>query len=309
MTSRIVALAGGVGAARFLAGLAPLVPPRDLMIVVNTGDDTELHGLHISPDLDTVTYTLAGVAHPQQGWGLGGDTFACLESLSRLGAPDWFRLGDRDLATHLYRTSRLRAGAPLSRVTQEIALALGVRQTILPMSDDEVKTRLRTPAGELEFQEYFVKRRHRDTVKEVRYRGASRARPAPRVLAALRSARGVVVCPSNPVLSIGPILAIPGVRLALRQSRGRVVAVSPLVAGRALRGPADRLMRSLGLRADAAGVAELYRDFLDVLVMDHADRGLAPDVRRLGVEPVITDTIMDTALRRRALARAVLELL
>jgi LPPG:FO 2-phospho-L-lactate transferase len=301
----IAALAGGVGAARFLSGF----PPAELFVIGNTADDTEIHGLHISPDLDTVTYTLAGLSHPQQGWGLAGDTFHCLDALTRLGAAAWFRLGDRDLATHLYRTHRLRQGASMSRVARDIARALGARARIVPMSDDPVRTFIRTPAGELDFQTWFVHRRHRDRVLGVRFAGARRARPAPGVLYALRRARAVLICPSNPIISIGPILAVPGIRGALRATAAPVVAVSPLIAGRALKGPAARMMKSMGLRPNALGVAELYRDFLDLFVLDRADARLAPAVRALGVHPVVTDTLLDTPLRRRALARFLLRLL
>jgi LPPG:FO 2-phospho-L-lactate transferase len=296
----IVALAGGVGAARFLSGF----PQEELFVIVNTADDTEFHGLHISPDLDTVTYTLAGLSHPEQGWGLRGDTFHCLDALSRFTPDTWFRLGDRDLATHLYRTRRLAEGATLTEVTREITLALGIRAAILPMSDDRVRTRVLTPSGELDFQTWFVRRRHRDRVLGVRFRGARTARPAPGILRALRRARGILICPSNPIISIGPILALPGFRRALRASPGPKIAVSPLIAGRALKGPAADMMRDMGLRADSLGVAELYRDFLDLMILDRADRELT-----LGIPTMITNTILDTLRRRRALARAILNLL
>lgn len=301
----IVALAGGVGAARFLSGFLP----DNLVIIGNTGDDTEIHGLHISPDLDTVTYTLAGLAPLQQGWGLKGDTFHCLDALSRLGAGTWFRLGDRDLATHLYRTQRLGQGAALSQVTREITRALGVGPVVLPMSDDRVRTMVRTAAGVLDFQTYFVRRRHRDRVLGVQFRGARRARPAPGLLAAIRRAHAILVCPSNPILSIGPILAVPGIRETLRDARAPILAVSPLIAGRALKGPAASMMKDMGLRPTTLGVAELYRDFLDLLVLDHADRALAPAIERLGIRPIVTNIILDTLPRRRALARLVLRAL
>jgi LPPG:FO 2-phospho-L-lactate transferase len=296
----IVTLAGGVGAARFLAGF----PQDDLFVIVNTADDTSLHGLHISPDLDTVTYTLAGLSHPAQGWGLRGDTFHCLDALSRFSPDTWFRLGDRDLATHLYRTRRLAQGASLTQVTREITRALGIRAAIVPMSDDPVRTRVRTPAGELDFQTWFVRRRHRDRVLGIRFRGVRGARPAPGILRALHGARAILICPSNPIISIGPILALPGFRRALRASPAPKIAVSPLIAGRALKGPAAHMMKDMGLRPDSLGVSELYRDFLDLLVVDRADRRLA-----LGIPSLITNTILDTPRRRRALARAILNLL
>ncbi len=305
MTGPLVALAGGVGAARFLSGF----PQDDLIVIVNTADDTQLHGLHISPDVDTVTYTLAGLAHLRQGWGLQGDTFHCLDALGRLGGDTWFRLGDRDLATHLYRTRRLSQGATLTQVTGEIARALGVRAAILPMTDQPVRTIVRTPAGRLDFQTYFVRRRHRDRVLGVRFAGVRRARPAPGVLRALQQARAVLVCPSNPIISIGPILALPGMRAALRALRAPVIAVSPLIAGRALKGPAADMMKGMRLRPDALGVAQLYRDFVDVLVLDRADAGLAALVERLGIRPVVANTLFDTPRRRRSLARRILRLL
>ena len=305
MTRPLVALAGGVGAARFLSGF----PPDDLVVIVNTADDAVLHGLHISPDVDTVTYTLAGLAHRRQGWGLQGDTFHCLHALGRLAADTWFRLGDRDLATHLYRTRRLGQGATLTQITAEIVHALGVRAAVLPMSDQPVRTIVRTPAGPLDFQTYFVRRRHRDRVLGVRFSGLRRARPAPGVLAALRRARAILVCPSNPVISIGPILAVPSLHAALRAARVPVLAVSPLIAGRALKGPAADMMKDMDLRPDSLGVAQLYRDFLDVLVLDRADAHLAPAVERLGIQPILTNTLFDTPRRRRTLARFILRLL
>lgn len=306
---RIVALAGGVGAARFLAGLVRVIAPERLLVIGNTADDAEIHGLHISPDLDTVTYTLAGLADPARGWGLEGESFRCLQALGRLGAETWFQLGDCDLATHLYRTERLRQGATLSQVTREIATALGVRACVLPMSDQPVRTRVATRRGDLDFQTYFVRRRTRDAVLGVRLEGAEEARPAPGVLEAVRAARAVVVCPSNPIISIGPILAVPGMREALRDTRAPVAAISPIVGGRALKGPAARMMRSLGLRASALQVAELYQDFLDVFVLDRADQALAAQVEALGMRAVVTNTIMTGPEEKRALARVVAEAL
>jgi LPPG:FO 2-phospho-L-lactate transferase len=301
----IVALAGGVGAARFLSGF----PQEELFVIVNTADDTELYGLHISPDLDTVTYTLAGLSHPKQGWGLRSDTFQCLQALSRFTPDTWFRLGDRDLATHLYRTRRLSEGATLTEVTREITRALGIIAIIIPMSNDPVRTGVLTPSGELDFQTWFVRRRHRDRVVGVRFRGVRAARPAPGILRALHRARAILICPSNPIISIGPILTLPGLRAALRTAPARKIAVSPLIAGRALKGPAAHMMKDMGLRPDSLGVAELYRDFLDLLVLDRADRSLAPAVHRLGIPTIVTNIILDTPRRRRALAGAILNLL
>ena len=306
---RIVALAGGVGAARFLAGLVRVIAPQKLFVIGNTGDDAEIHGLEISPDLDTVVYTLAGLADPVRGWGLEGDTFRCLQALGRLGAETWFQLGDRDLATHLYRTERLRQGATLTEVTGEIAGALGVRARVVPMSDQPVRTRVETRRGSLDFQTYFVRRRARDAVLSVRLAGVEEARPAPGVLEAVAEARAVVVCPSNPILSIGPILAVPGIREALRNTRAPVAAISPIVGGRALKGPAARMMRSMGLRPSALQVAELYRDFLDVFVLDRLDESLAPRIEALGMRAVVTNTIMTGLTEKKALARVVVQAL
>jgi LPPG:FO 2-phospho-L-lactate transferase len=302
---KVVAVAGGVGAARFLDGLTRVIEPERVLIIGNTADDAEIHGLHISPDLDTVTYTLAGLANPRHGWGIRGDTFRCLEALGRLGADAWFQLGDLDLATHLYRTGRLRQGATLSAVTAEITAALKVRSTLVPMSNGRVRTRICTPSGELEFQTYFVKRRARDRVTAVRYEGASGAAPAPGVLEAIANADAVILCPSNPFLSVGPILAVPGVREALQRIRGRVAAISPIVGGRALKGPAARMMKSMCLRASAAVVAKLYQDVAGVFVLDEVDRKQALQVEALEMRAVVTNTIMRGLRERKALARVV----
>jgi LPPG:FO 2-phospho-L-lactate transferase len=301
----VVTLAGGVGAARFLDGLTRVLPPERIFIIGNTGDDAEIHGLHISPDLDTVMYTLAGLANPQHGWGIRGDSFHCLEALGRMGADTWFQLGDRDLATHLYRTERLRQGATLSEVTTDMAAALQVRAAIVPMSNDRVRTRICTPSGELEFQTYFVKRRARDTVAGVRFDGAPEAKPAPGLLDAVAQAEAIILCPSNPFISIGPILAIPGIREALRNKREQVTAISPIVGGRALKGPAAKMMKSMGLRSAAVEVAKLYADFAGVFVLDEEDRKQAAQVEALGIRPVVTDTIMHGLRERKALARVV----
>src|SRR5580658_5394589 len=288
----VVALAGGVGAARFLDGLTRVIEPDRVFIVGNTADDCEIHGLHISPDLDTVTYTLAGLANPQHGWGLRGDSFRCLEALGRLGADTWFQLGDLDLATHLFRTERLRQGASLSDVTAEITAALKVRSALVPMSNERVRTRVCTPSGELEFQTYFVKRRARDKVTAIHFEGASEAAPAPGLLDAIAQAEAIILCPSNPFISIGPILAIPGIRAALQRKRENVAAISPIVGGRALKGPAAKMMRSMHPRAAAAEVAKLYMDFTSVFVMDEVDRRQAGQVEALDMRSVVTNTIM-----------------
>jgi LPPG:FO 2-phospho-L-lactate transferase len=301
----VVALAGGVGAARFLDGLTRVVAPERVYIIGNTADDAEIHGLHISPDLDTVTYTLAGLANPEHGWGLRGDSFRCLEALGRLGADTWFQLGDLDFATHLHRTERLRQGASLAEVTSHITSALEVRSTLVPMSNQRVRTRICTPSGELEFQTYFVKRRARDRVTALRFEGASEAAPAPGLLDAIEKAEAIILCPSNPFISIGPILAIPGIREALQRKRDKVAAISPIVGGRALKGPAAKMMKSMRLKASAAEVAKLYVDFTGVFVLDEIDRKQAAQVAALDMRPVVTNTIMRGLRERKSLARVV----
>ena len=301
----VVALAGGVGAARFLTGLTHVLAPERIFIISNTADDAEIHGLHISPDLDTVTYTLADLADPKRGWGIRGDRFRCLEALGRLGAETWFQLGDQDLATHLYRTQRLRQGATLAEITQEIRTALGVRSRIVPMSNDRIRTRICTSAGELEFQTYFVKRRARDLVASVRFDGASDAAPAPGVIEAIADAEAIILCPSNPFISIEPILAVRGVREALRSKRNRVTAISPIVGGRALKGPAAQMMKSMRLRPAAIEVARLYADFVGVFVLDEVDQKQAALVEKLGMRAIVTNTVMRNLQKKKALARVV----
>ena len=284
----IVSLAGGVGAARFLDGLVRLLRPEELFIVGNTGDDAEIHGLHISPDLDTVVYTLAGLANAEHGWGIRGDTFHCLQSMGQLGEDTWFQLGDRDFATHLWRSNRLREGWPLSRITKEMGARLGVRSTVTPMCDEPVRTMVNTPGGELEFQEYFVKRRARDKVLGVLFRNSKEAKPAPGVLKAIGGASGIIFCPSNPIISIGPILSVPGIRKALEKRKCRSAAISPIVGGKALKGPAAGMMASMGNEVSARGVARLYQGLVDVFVLDREDRKLAPAIEALGMRTVVT---------------------
>jgi LPPG:FO 2-phospho-L-lactate transferase len=303
----LVALAGGVGAARFLAGLVQVVPPSDITAIVNTADDETFYDLHVSPDLDSVTYTLAGASNVAQGWGLQGETFATLEALRRFDVPTWFGLGDKDLATHLYRTQRLRAGAPLSAVTAEIATAWGLELTLLPMTDDAVRTRITVDRGdgrteELAMQRWFVGERAESPVVSVRFEGADAAQPGPGVLDAIRTAETIVLCPSNPVISVGPILAIPGVRDALVARRSRVVGVSPIVGGAPVKGPADRLMAPLGIDVSCVGVARVYAEFCSSLVIDAVDAARAPEVEAAGVHAVVTDTMMRSPEIAAALA-------
>ncbi len=304
----IAALAGGVGAARFLRGLLEVCEPADVTAVVNTGDDVVLHGLHISPDIDTVTYTLAQAINPETGWGLAGETWTVMDALERYGGLTWFRLGDKDLATHLYRTQRLADGATLTEVTADIASAWALSLRVLPMSDERVETRLDVEGeGELGLQDYFVRRRHDVAVKAVRYAGVELARPAPGVLDAISAASRVVICPSNPILSIAPVVAVPGVEEALRARRDDVVAISPIVAGAALKGPADRLMKELGLESTVVGVARFYAPLAGTLVVDDADADLSAAVEAEGVRCVVAPTVMRGVAEAAALARVVLE--
>ena len=303
----ICALAGGVGAARMLVGLAAVADASTITAIVNTGDDMVLHGLSISPDLDTVTYTLAGAISRQQGWGLEGETWNAMDALARYGGQTWFRLGDKDLATHLYRTQRLAEGAPLSQVTAEITAAWDVGVRLLPMSDDPVRTRVSVvDEGEIGFQEYFVGRQHSVAVDAVRFEGADRARPAPGVLDAIGAADRVIVCPSNPIVSIGPLLAVPGVRDAVVARRENSIAVSPIIAGAALKGPADRMLVELGHEASVVGVARLYAPLAARLVIDDADAELAGAVEAEGMRAVVAPTIMRGPAEAAALAKVVL---
>jgi LPPG:FO 2-phospho-L-lactate transferase len=304
----IVVLTGGTGGAKFVDGLKQLVPARELTVIVNTGDDLEWWGLHVSPDLDSIMYVLAGRLSKDRGWGVDGDTFECVEAMRRLGAPAWFNVGDRDLATHLMRTQLLASGRTLTQATAEIASAMEVQARILPMSDARVETRVATPDGELSFQEYFVRERYRPQVRGVRFVGAERATPAPGVLEAIQTADAVVLAPSNPITSIGPILAVPGIRKALRETEAAVAAISPVVGGAAVSGPAGALMFSQGLPVSIAGVAQAYTDFLDLLIVDKRDAEAAEALRRSGMQVHCAKTIMKTAEDKGALAATVLEL-
>ena len=306
---KIVALAGGVGASKLLVGMTRVMDARALTIVVNTGDDIVLHGLSISPDLDIVTYTLAGAVNPKTGWGLRGDTFTALEILRKYGREDWFNLGDRDLATHIHRTALLQSGATLSQATDSIRRAWGVEARILPMSDAPVPTFIRTEIGVIHFQEFLVKHRTELAVQEIIFDGAAAARPAPGVLEAIASAEGIVVCPSNPLISIGPILAVPGVRKALCARRERVVAVCPIVGGKSLKGPSDKMMKQIGHEVSALGVAKMVRDFVGTLVIDSADAAQQRKIESLGLTVVVRPTNMRTAADKERLARAVLGVL
>jgi LPPG:FO 2-phospho-L-lactate transferase len=305
---KITALAGGIGAAKFLLGLTRVLPAENLSIIANTGDDIELFGLRISPDIDTVTYTLAGVINQSLGWGLADDTFESLKWLARYGEPVWFNLGDRDLATHIYRTNELRHGRSLTEVTRHIAASLGVAATILPMTDSYTPTRVLTDEGELHFQEYFVGRRCEPRVAGIRFANIEAAKPASGVIESIRNADAVIVCPSNPFISIGPILAVPGIREALQQTPARVLAITPIIAGQALKGPAADMLRDLGHEVSARGVANLYRDFVNLFVLDEADRSLQQSIEDSGMQVAVLNTVMQTLADKESLARQVLHL-
>jgi LPPG:FO 2-phospho-L-lactate transferase len=304
---RVVALAGGVGGARLAHGLRQVLAPGELTVIVNTADDDEFHGLLVCPDHDTVLYTLAGLADRERGWGLADETFSAADVLARLGEPTWFRLGDRDLALHVHRTRRLRAGARLTEVNRGIGRALGVATPILPMADEPVRTQVRTPDGWLGFQDYFVRQRQAPEVLEVAFAGIDGASATPEVAAAFGAAEAIVICPSNPFVSIAPILAVPGMRRLLDAARGRgvrVAAVSPLVGGRALRGPADRMAVSLGVEPSATGVARGYRGLVDALLIDEVDAAEVRAIAALGIEPIVGPTVMSDDLSRAALGAA-----
>jgi LPPG:FO 2-phospho-L-lactate transferase len=304
---KIVALAGGTGAAKFLRGLCRVTDPADVTVIGNTGDDLEMWGLAVSPDLDTVMYTLAGIVDETKGWGLAGDTFACRDAMERWGRATFFGLGDQDIATHLVRTERLRGGASLTHVTDELRRALGVKCAILPMSDEPVRTRVRTPDGWLAFQEFFVRERCAPAIVDITYDGADRARPAPGVLEAIAEAKVVIICPSNPISSVGPILAVPGIRRALAGAAARVVAVSPVVGQAPVSGPAGKMMAAKGFEVSALGVAAVYEGLLHQLVIDSQDAPLVAPLQKKGVRALVTASIMTDAEKEKALARAVLE--
>jgi LPPG:FO 2-phospho-L-lactate transferase len=305
---KIAVLAGGVGGARFVRALTEVVDPSGVTVVANVGDDLELYGLHVSPDLDTLLYTLGGLADEERGWGRAGETWRAFEAARELGGPAWFQLGDLDLGLHLVRTEALRHAEPLSAVTRRLAAAAGLEVTLLPATDDRLRTRLRTPAGELEFQEWFVARGHRDPVDAVVVDGADAARPAPGVIQALVSADLIAIAPSNPFVSIEPILAVPGIRIALAERQEHVVAVSPLIGGRAVKGPAEEMFRRLAGGTTPQHVAGCYDGLIGALVIDEADAGGAAAVAEGGVRPLVTHTLMSEPSARRALVETVLGL-
>jgi len=305
---KIAVLAGGVGGARFVQALTEVVSPADVTVIANVGDDLEVHGLHVSPDLDTLLYTLAGLGDKERGWGRADETWNALDTIERLGGESWFQLGDRDLGLHLVRTEALRRGEPLSAVTKRIAAAVGLELALLPASDDRLRTRIRTPAGEFEFQEWFVARGHRDRADEVVYDGAAEATPAPGVLEALEAAKLIAIAPSNPFVSIRPILAVDEIRTAVARRRERVVAVSPLIGGRAVKGPADAMFTSLAGGTGAGQVTDCYKGLIGALVVDEADADDAESVAERGVRPLVTRTLMSEPDARQALVETVLGL-
>jgi len=304
---KITALAGGIGASKFLLGLASVLPPEDITIIANTGDDIELFGLRVCPDIDTVTYTLGGVINPVTGWGLHDDTFECLQGLKRYVEDTWFNLGDRDLATHIFRTHNLRQGVSLSEVTDSIRRAFGVKSTILPMTDAYTPTRIKTDNGEMHLQEYFVRRRCEPRVIDISFDNIEHAKPAAGVKNAILDADLVILCPSNPFISIGPILAVPGIREMLCETEATVIAITPIIGGKAMKGPAADMLRDLGYEVSAGAVAKIYRDFLDVFVLDEVDAELQAEIKANGSRVITTNTVMNTAEEKAALARKVVE--
>jgi len=289
---RITCLAGGVGAARFLQGLHNVVPHRDVTVIINTGDDIELHGLHISPDVDIVTYTLAGIVNEETGWGIKNDTFHCLKALGKLGYESWFNLGDIDLATHISRTRYMDEGLKLSEITNIHAKHFGVEEVLIPMTDDPFATHILIDDGLIHFEEYLVKRDARDMVRGVEFKGAKDSKPASGVIEAITSADGVILCPSNPIVSIGTILSVPGIRQALRDTAAKIAAISPIIGGSPVKGPADKIMSGLGLEVSSLSVAKLYADFLDSFIIEQVDMPQADEINKLGIKVVATKTIM-----------------
>jgi len=305
----ITALAGGVGAARFLQGLITLVSEEELTVIVNTGDDIELFGLHISPDLDIIMYTLAGIVDEEKGWGIKGDTFLCLEMLQKYGCETWFRLGDKDLATHIERTYLLKSGLSLSQATHNLRQALGLKMKILPMTDDKFETIVITDKGKMHFQEYLVKRGAQDKVVGVEFRGIETALPTVGVMDSILNSDAIIICPSNPIVSIGTILSLRGVKDALLKTKAKVVAISPIIGGVPVKGPADKLMRGLGLEVSAYAVAELYKNFLDTFVIDSMDKTQKTRIQTLGPDVIVTNTIMKSLHDKVQLAEVVLNLI
>jgi LPPG:FO 2-phospho-L-lactate transferase len=305
--NKYVVLAGGVGAARFLEGLVTVIDPSDLTVIVNTGDDEDFYGLHVCPDIDTILYTLSGNHNEKQGWGIKDETYTVIKQLKQLGHDDWFSLGDKDFATHIHRTQLLKDGQTLTDITQNLARSFSLPLTLLPMANEEVRTMVETKDGMLSFQEYFVKRRHADRVLSVHYKGVEESKPSPGVLEAIDNAHGIIIAPSNPIVSIGTILAVPQIRDHLQHAKAKIVAVSPLINGKALKGPADTMLHDLGLEPSAKGIANYYHDFLDTLIIDNEDASQKGTVEKQGISVVITNTLMEDLTIKRSLAQAVVD--
>jgi LPPG:FO 2-phospho-L-lactate transferase len=304
---RVVALSGGIGGAKLVEGLAELLPPGALSVVCNVGDDLEMWGLHISPDIDTVMYTISGLADRERGWGLDSESFQALELMKRYGEPTWFMLGDRDLATHILRTALLREGKRLTEVTLELCRRLDLRASLLPATDDRLRTIVRTPDGDLEFQDYFVRRRFEPPVESVRFDGAEEARPSPEAVAAILSAETILIAPSNPIASIGPILAVSGIRSAIAHASGLRVAVSPLIGGDALKGPTVPMMEAAGIPVTPVGIAHAYEGLIDAVVIDREDHAFKAELEGMGLRVHVTDIVMEGYEGRLRLAAEVLD--
>lgn len=309
MKDKIAVLSGGVGGARFLEGLIQVVPQKDVVVIGNTGDDEVFYGLHVSPDLDSVMYTLAGVNDEKQGWGLQNETYNTMNQLVMLGNEQWFTLGDKDLATHIHRTQLLHQGKTLCEITAKLIGKFGLEITLLPMTNDSVKTYIQTPHACIPFQEYFVKNRWQDEVVDIIYADSQKAEPTPGILESIQSAKAIIIAPSNPLVSIDTILAIKGIKDALIQTRAKIAAVSPIVSGIAIKGPADKMMKAMGMEVSAVGVAEHYRDFLDVMIVDTQDKHLIADIEKLGIKAISTNTIMKDKKTKAHLAQIVLDAL
>jgi len=305
MNKKIVVLSGGVGGARFLEGLIQIIPQGKLFIIGNTGDDEQFYGLHVSPDLDTVLYTLSGVVNAKQGWGFKNETYNVMQQLTNLGNNDWFKLGDKDLAVHIHRTNLLKQGKKLSEITDELVGKFGLTVKLVPMTDDSVKTFIKTAHGRISFQEYFVKNRWQDEVLDIIYSSAEKTKPAPGIIDAILSSKGVIISPSNPLVSIDTILSIPGIRAALIKTKAKITAISPIIAGETIKGPAVKMMKEMGIEASALGVAQHYRDFLDVMIIDTKDKELKRRIEKLGIKTVVTNTIMKNNKIKKELAQIV----
>ena len=309
MNNKIVVLSGGVGGARFLEGLIQIIPQEKVFVIGNTGDDEEFYGLHVSPDLDIVLYTLSGVVNEKQGWGLQNETYNVMQQLTNLGNNDWFKLGDKDLAVQIHRTNLLKQGKKLSDITNELVKEFGLKIKLVPMTDDSVKTVIKTINGPIPFQEYFVKNRWQDKVLDIIYSSAEKAKPAPGIIDTILSVEGIIIAPSNPLVSIDTILSISGIREALLKTKAKIIALSPIIAGETIKGPAVKMMKEIGIEASAVGVAQHYRDFLDAMIIDTKDKELKGKIEKLGIKTVVTNTIMKNKEIKKELAQIALNTL